>query len=67
MRATCRRGCRRLGYAAGSQALKRASYHAIVGQHELDFAGVKLFYRLDAASFSLEEGLRPMPSVVIYQ
>lgn len=53
----------------GSQSLKRSSYDAIMRQHELDFAGLKLFYRLDRQLLSPEQvmGFRPVPSVVIYQ
>jgi hypothetical protein len=53
----------------GSQPLKLASYRAVMRQGELDFAGIKLFYKLDKQLFSPEQimALRPMPSVVIYQ
>jgi hypothetical protein len=53
----------------GSQALKQASYRAIMRQRELDFAGVKMFYKQDQNVFSPAEimRLRPVPSVVIYQ
>lgn len=53
----------------GSRALKRASYHAIMRQRELDFAGVKMFYRQDQDMFAPADvmKLRPAPSVVIYQ
>jgi hypothetical protein len=53
----------------GSQALKLASYRAIVRQRELEFAGIKLFYRLDTQLLTPEQvmALRPAPSVVVYQ
>jgi hypothetical protein len=53
----------------GSQPLKRASYRAVFRQRELPFAGVKLFYRQDVNLFEPAQvmGLRPTPSVVIYQ
>lgn len=53
----------------GSQSLKKSSYRAVMRQHELDYAGVKLFYKQDRGLFSPEEimELRPLPSVVIYQ
>jgi hypothetical protein len=53
----------------GSQSLKRASYREIMRQQQLDFAGIKLFYRQDTQLFSPEQvmTLQPIPSVVIYQ
>jgi hypothetical protein len=38
-------------------------------QHQLDFAGIKLFYTQDTNLFSPQEvmSLRPTPSVVIFQ
>ena len=53
----------------GSQSLKRSSYRAIMRQRELDFAGVKMFYKQDQNVFSPAQimNLRPVPSVVIYQ
>ena len=53
----------------GSQSLKRSTYRAIMGQQQLDFAGVKLFYRQDTGLFSPEQvmSLRPIPSVIVYQ
>jgi hypothetical protein len=53
----------------GSQALKRASYRAIVRQHALDYAGIKLFFHQDTGLFSPREvmALQPAPAVVIYQ
>jgi hypothetical protein len=53
----------------GSQALKRSSYHAIMRQRRLEFAGVKLFYRQDANLMSPLQvmDLEPPPAVVIYQ
>ena len=53
----------------GSQSLKRASYRAIVRQHALEHAGIKLFYRQDTHLFSPADvmALDPLPSVVIYQ
>lgn len=53
----------------GTQSLKTSSYRAIMRQRELDYAGVKLFYKQDRGLFSPSEimDLRPLPSVVIYQ
>ena len=53
----------------GSQSLKLSSYRAIMRQHPLDFAGIKLFYTIDTGLFSPEQIMRltPVPSVVIYQ
>jgi hypothetical protein len=53
----------------GSQALKLASYRAIMRQHALEFAGIKLFYKLDRSLFTPAQimALSPTPSVVIYQ
>lgn len=53
----------------GSQSLKISSYRAIMRQHELDYAGVKLFYKQDRGLFSPAEimDLTPLPAVVIYQ
>lgn len=53
----------------GSQSLKLASYRAVMRQGELDFAAIKLFYKLDTNLFTPEQvmGLKPTPSVVIYQ
>lgn len=53
----------------GSQALKLASYRAVMRQRQLDFAGVKLFYRIDTGLFTPKQvmALTPTPSVVIYQ
>jgi hypothetical protein len=53
----------------GSQSLKRSSYRAVMRQRQLDFAGIKLFYKQDSNLFSPEQimTLQPVPSVVIYQ
>jgi hypothetical protein len=53
----------------GSQALKRASYRAVMRQHRLDFAGIKLFYLQDTNMFRPEQvmELEPSPSVVVFQ
>ncbi len=53
----------------GSQALKRASYRAVMRQGEFEFAGIKLFYRQDKGLFTPPQimTLTPVPSVVIYQ
>ena len=53
----------------GSQSLKKSSYRAIMRQRELDFAGIKLFYKQDRGLFSPAEimELQPQPSVVIFQ
>jgi hypothetical protein len=53
----------------GSQSLKRSSYRAVMRQRELEFAGMKLFYRQDTGLFTPEQVMRltPVPSVVIYQ
>lgn len=53
----------------GSQALKLASYRAIMRQRALSFAGMKLFYRLDTELFAPAAvmALQPTPSVVIDQ
>jgi hypothetical protein len=53
----------------GSQALKRASYHAVMRQFALPFAGFKLFYQQDTNLFTPAAvmQLAPVPSVVIYQ
>jgi hypothetical protein len=53
----------------GSQQLKRASYRAVMRQRQLEYAGIKLFYRQDTVLFSPEQimALSPTPSVVIYQ
>lgn len=53
----------------GSQDLKRSSYRAVMRQQELDFAGIKMFYRQDTNLFTPGQvlALEPLPSVVIYQ
>lgn len=53
----------------GSQSLKLASYRAVMRQRQLDFAGMKLFYRIDSGLFTPRQvmALTPTPSVVIYQ
>jgi hypothetical protein len=53
----------------GSQQLKRASYRAVMRQHALDHAGIKLFYRQDTNLFAPADvmGLAPPPSVIVYQ
>jgi hypothetical protein len=53
----------------GSQSLKRSTYRAIMQQQQLDFAGIKLFYRQDTQLFSPEQvlSLSPTPSVIVYQ
>ena len=53
----------------GSQSLKLASYRAVMKQRQLDFAGMKLFYRIDSGLFTPKQlmALTPTPSVVIYQ
>jgi hypothetical protein len=53
----------------GSQALKRSSYRAVMRQRQLDFAGIKLFYRQDTGLFAPDQvmALQPVPSVVVYQ
>lgn len=53
----------------GSQPLKLASYRAVMKQRALDFAGMKLFYRIDDGLFSPKQvmAVRPTPAVVIYQ
>lgn len=53
----------------GSQSLKKSSYRAIMRQRELDFAGIKLFYKQDRGLFAPAEimDLQPQPSVVIFQ
>lgn len=53
----------------GSQALKHASYRAIMRQWQFPFAGIKLFYRQDTNVFSPAQvmSMTPRPSVVIYQ
>jgi hypothetical protein len=52
----------------GSQALKRASYRAVMRQ-PLAFAGIKLFYDQDTNLFTPAQvmDLSPRPSVVVYQ
>ena len=58
-----------MGPAPAPQSLKRSTYRAIMQQHPLDFAGVKLFYRQDTQLFSPEQvmSMRPTPSVIVYQ
>lgn len=53
----------------GGQSLKLSSYRAIMRQHALPFAGLKLFYRQDLNLFTPAQvmGLMPVPSVIIYQ
>ena len=53
----------------GGQVLKRSSYRAVMRQHPLPFAGMKLFYRQDVNLFTPAQvmALTPTPSVVIYQ
>ena len=53
----------------GAQALKLSSYRAVMRQHPLPFAGMKLFYRQDVNLFTPAQvmGLTPTPSVVISQ
>lgn len=53
----------------GSQSLKLASYRVVMRQRQLDFAAMKLFYRIDAGLFTPKQvmALTPTPSVVIYQ
>lgn len=53
----------------GAQALKVSSYRAVMRQHALPFAGMKLFYRQDVNLFTPAQvmGLTPAPAVVIYQ
>jgi hypothetical protein len=52
----------------GSQALKRASYQAVMRQ-PLAFAGIKLFFQQDSGLFTPEQvmALRPVPALVVYQ
>lgn len=52
----------------GSQSLKRDSYRAVMRQ-PLAYAGIKLFYKQDTNLFSPAQvlGLKPVPSVVVYQ
>jgi hypothetical protein len=53
----------------GSQSLKLSSYRAVMRQRQLEFAGIKLFYRQDTGLFTPERimTLKPVPSVVVYQ
>lgn len=53
----------------GSPALKRSTYRAVMRQHELPFAGVKLFYRQDTDLLPPAKvmQLTPTPAVIIYQ
>ena len=53
----------------GSQSLKLSTYRAIMRQHPLEFAGIKLFYTIDTGLFAPADVMRltPLPSVVIYQ
>jgi hypothetical protein len=53
----------------GAQWLKLDSYRMVMDQHQLEFAGVKLFYDQDPGMFTPAEVMRldPVPSVVIYQ
>jgi hypothetical protein len=53
----------------GSPSLKHASYRAVMRQHQLPFAGFKLFYRQDTNLLDPASVMRisPLPSVVIYQ
>ena len=52
----------------GSQTLKKSTYREVM-RRPLAFAGIKLFYRQDTNLFSPAQvlGLKPVPSVVIYQ
>ena len=53
----------------GAQPLKLSSYRAVMRQHALPFAGIKLFYRQDVNLFTPAQimALAPTPAVVIYQ
>jgi hypothetical protein len=53
----------------GSQALKRATYEAILRQRRLEFSGMKLFYEQDDGLLSPAQvmALDPAPAVVVYQ
>jgi hypothetical protein len=53
----------------GSQTLKRASYRTVMRRWPHEFAGMKLFYTIDTGLLRPEDvmGLKPTPSVVIYQ
>lgn len=53
----------------GSRELKLASYRTIMRRWPANFAGMKLFYTIDTKLFSPGDvmGLKPQPSVVIYQ
>lgn len=53
----------------GSQAIKLDTYKTVMGQGQLEFAGVKLFYDQDPGMFTPRDvvQLDPHPSVVIYQ
>lgn len=53
----------------GSQSLKRSSYRMVMRHGELEFAGIKLFYRQDTNLLTPAQvmSLVPKPSVVIYQ
>ncbi|HEY7510337.1 MAG TPA: hypothetical protein VIG50_08790, partial [Vicinamibacteria bacterium] len=53
----------------GSQALKRATYGAILRQRRLEFSGMKLFYEQDDGLLSPAQvmALDPAPAVVVYQ
>jgi hypothetical protein len=53
----------------GSRSLKLASYRAVMRQGQLDYPGIKLFYRQDSNLFEPADvlALRPLPAVVIYQ
>jgi hypothetical protein len=53
----------------GAQWLKLDSYRMVMDQGELDFAGIKLFYDQDPGIFSAADvmGMKPLPSVLIYQ
>jgi hypothetical protein len=53
----------------GSQSLKMSSYRTVMRHGELEFAGIKLFYRQDTGLFTPAQvlALKPKPAVVIYQ
>jgi hypothetical protein len=53
----------------GGPALKRSSYHDVMRQGQLPFAGIKLFYQEDDHLLTPAQVmmLTPRPSVVIYQ
>jgi len=53
----------------GDQALKKASYRAVMAQGRLPYAGIKLFFRKDPNLFTPAEVMRltPTPAVVVYQ